>query len=720
MQIADEVQRLITASSLQTLNQSIHCVSNRIPIPLREPPTAAELQELIQQGGPAGYNAQTQLAKLQQGRALQNAIDYSIQTLHFGQQLAMTFLAGEVCVDYSLRLKTHFDRNRFWLVAYANDFCAYIPSERLLQKGGYGGGAEIPYFALPNTIAPGVEQRIVDEVQRQVPDTFLAIGNQQKKGTPISAKSPADSLQCLSTHPHLQIELVASEPLITDPVAIDFGIDGRLWVAEMNDYARGPLEEFPQHGRIRLLADTDRDGAYDSATTFLDNLRYPTDVKVWKRGILVCDAPDIWYAEDTNGDGQADVRQKLFSGFATHNAQARVNSLVYGLDNWLYGACGLFGGVITDQQGRTVDTSNRDFRMTPELDRVEAYSGNSQQGRIRDDWDNWFGCTNGELLVHFPVQDEYLRRNPAVQPPASRIGILVGHDANQLFPPDNLVRFELSGPPGRPTSACGLHIYRGDKLPAVYYGNAFVCEPVNQLVHRRLLRRDGVRFFADRANTEQRSEFLSSTDPWFRPVQVKTGLDGALYVVDMYRYVIEHPAWIPESTKASLDVFAGQGKGRIYRVRAAEHPLGALPDYSQLPLTDWVPLLDHANGAVRDMAQQQLVWNAIPANDQLLSLVQNAELAAGRSQALWTLAALNQLDQATLLSALNDASPDVQRQALRLADRFSASQAVRDLVMQHCQSPDAAASSKRFCAGRIRGTGSRRGTAWCCDCFSQR
>src|SRR5439155_11494305 len=151
-------------------------------------------------------------------------------------------------------------------------------------------------------------------------------------------------------------------------------------------------------GRVKLLEDVDGDGQYDRATVFLDALPFPTGIMAWGKGVLVCAAPDIIYAEDTNGDGQADVVKKLFSGFATENYQARVNGLSLGLDNWIYGANGLIGGVIhgvsstsSSSASFPVDIRGRDFRMNPDTGEFEPASGLSQQGRVRDDWGHWFG-----------------------------------------------------------------------------------------------------------------------------------------------------------------------------------------------------------------------------------------------------------------------------------------------------------------------------------------
>jgi hypothetical protein len=171
LQIADEVARLLK-TDLRPVNGAIQTTLNRIDLPLDELPTREQFEELAQQESPVGYNARTQLARLGRGEELITKLDYPVQTWTFGDSLCMVFLAGEVCVDYSLRLKQELDRDRLWLNAYSNDFCSYIPSERLVREGRYGGGSETPYFALPTTLKAGLEQLIIDEVHRQVPRTF--------------------------------------------------------------------------------------------------------------------------------------------------------------------------------------------------------------------------------------------------------------------------------------------------------------------------------------------------------------------------------------------------------------------------------------------------------------------------------------------------------------------------------------------------------------------
>ena len=675
VEIATEVERLL-GGRMKRISGKPTVVLKTIPLPLNELPTREQLVVQTSKGRATDrYNATTQLARLDRGEKLISEIAYPIQTWSFGDSFCMNFLAGEVCVDYALRLKSEIDRERFWLNAYSNDFGCYIPSERLVAEGGYGGGAEVPYFALPTTLQAGLEKLIIDEVHRQVPDAFHV-----PKGTQgVAPKTPDDSLRCMKTHDRLEVQLAAAEPQVTDPVAIDFGPDGRLWVAEMSDYGRDMYEEFEQTSRIRWLRDSDGDGYFEEAKTFVDGLRFPTDVKVWRDGLLICDAPDILFARDEDGDGIADVTMKLFSGFEIRNAQARVNSLRWGLDNWIYGSCGLFGGTIKSHQtGQTVNCSNRDFRINADTGAIEPISGRTQQGRDRNDWGDWFGCSNGTLLRAIPSDDQYMQRNPFTtlsSPP----GLVADTAAHSLYPPDNLVTFELSGAPGRATSACGLGIYRDSLLGVEFTDDAFTCEPVHQSVHRIKLSRNGHGFTGKRGDGEESMEFLNSTDRWFRPVQARTGPDGALWVVDMYRYVIEHSRWIPQSTLAELDVFAGKRRGRIYRVvprQSSEDSKSVakqdlIPNLSGLPDSALAEQLGSSNGTIRDLAHQMLVWrSAKSVAPNIRAIAEESDQPAAQIQALAALDGLGQLLPTDVAKALDSAKPEVVRFAVRLGEHL--------------------------------------------------
>ena len=374
--------------------------------------------------------------------------------------------------------------------------------------------------------------------------------------------APDAALKSLQTNPGLKIELVAAEPLVESPVAIDWDARGRLWVVEMFDYPMGVDGNWKPGGRVKML-----DGK-GNATVFIDGLSFPTGLLVVSNGVYICAAPDILFAQDTDSDGKADRVRTNYTGFATHNYQARVNGLIWGLDGWVYGSSGLFGGKIKNLiTGGTVDLSGRDFRFHPASGIIEPAAGISQMGRVRDDYGNWFGNDNSTLLWHYPLPEHFARRNPHVTYPEPRVLVARGKDPNKLFPISRtLERFNDPQMANRVTGACGPEIYRDTLLGTDYYGNAFICEPVHNLVTRLVLRPNGVMFVGERAPGEQDREFLASTDNWFRPVQARTGPDGALWVVDMYRFVIEHPRWISADRLKKLDVRAGADRGRIYRI----------------------------------------------------------------------------------------------------------------------------------------------------------
>ncbi|GIW93962.1 MAG: hypothetical protein KatS3mg110_2003 [Pirellulaceae bacterium] len=676
-QIADEVERVIKAGLLP-VEGPITAQLAYVDLPLEEPPSREQLQTLAAQSGAAAYNARFQLERLERGEKLLETIHYPVQSFSFGRSLHMVFLAGEVCVDYAIKLRKELDSSRLWIYGYSNDFCAYIPSERLLREGGYGGGSEIVYFALPSKFRPGIEQEIIDTVLSVTPDTFKP--GKATQGVP--PKSPQDSMGCMQLAPHFRVELVASEPLVCDPVAIEFAPDGSLWVAEMPDYAREvESESFEPSGRVKRLIDSDSDGVFDTAVVFLENLRFPTGVTQWRDGLLVCDAPDIIWARDTDSDGKADDVRVLYTGFATHNPHARVNSLRWGVDGWLYGSGGLFGGTIRSFSGQEIVLERQDFRIDVDGGRIEPATGTTQQGRCRDDWDNWFGCDNSNLAWHYPLFDHYLRRNKFAVTPSPRVSVPRDQDAARLVPPENLVLFPLSGAPGRATSACGVEIYRDNWLEELN-GNLFTCEPVHQAVHRLVLEREGALVRGRRAGEESDREFLVSTDPWFRPVQLRTGPDGGLWVVDMYRYVIEHKRWIPQEIVERLDLFAGREYGRIYRIVPAQRGARPIPNLEQLSAPDWVALLDQPNGTLRDLAQMLLFWQK-PAGvrEALEHVVRSGRYPEGRMAALWTLALRDELDPEMVTIALGNSHPGVRRHALRVAERFRDDTDIRDRVV---------------------------------------
>lgn len=667
-ELAEEVQRVLERP-LKPLSKPPRSLIERISLSLAPLPDREQWEERARQENAAGYHARVQLARIDRGEALMTEISYPIQSVSFGDELAWVFLPGEVVVDYSKRLKQELNGSRVWINAYANACPGYVPSERILKEGGYEGGGAMVYYDIPGPYMTGLEQQIVNVVANQLKDNFAPTVDIARTNG-VRPLSSADAVRSLRTKPGFHAELVVSEPLIESPVAIAFGIDGCLWVAEMNDYPQG-RPDGESGGQIRCVHDDDGDGRYDRSEVFLNDIPFPTGVTVWRNGVLVCAAPDILYAEDTDGDGRADDVRKLFTGFATHNYQARVNSLEYGLDGWVYGSCGLFGGEITSAiKGEVISLGQRDFRCNPDTGDFEAVSGSTQQGRVRNDWGDWFGCNNGTPLMHYPLTDHYLRRNPWLMPSQSVIGIAAGPEPGRLFSISNQVLFMLSGPPNRPTAACGLGIYRDDLLGVDYAENAFTCEPVNNLVHRQILTPQAATFSSRRDDDELDREFLASVDPWFRPVQARTGMDGALWVVDMYRYVIEHPIWIPPDTLATLDPRAGSTMGRIYRVVRNDAPARRIPRLDQLKGDQLAMAMDSPNGTQRDLVQQLIQWQddvaTVPA---LLRLVDQSNRPGVRMQAMSTLANLGRLPTDAMLSRLADSDPHVRRHAVRVSEK---------------------------------------------------
>jgi putative membrane-bound dehydrogenase-like protein len=492
-----------------------------------------------------------------------------------------------------------------------------------------------------------------------------------------TARSPQASLNSIRVAPGFQVELMAQEPQVQDPIAFAWGADGKLWVVEMGDYPLGVDGKGKPGGRVKFLESTKGDGHYDKATVFLDDLPFPTGVIPWRKGVIVTCAPDIFYAEDTKGDGKADVREVLYTGFSEGNQQHRVNGPVWGLDGWLYCANGHSGGRVKSiRTGEVVDIGGRDVRIRPDDGAIEAVTGVTQYGRARDDWGNWFGNDNSNPMFHFVLEERYLKRNPQVAaPPQMRVPVSNRPGAAPVFPISRtLARFNDLYAANHFTSACSAIVYRDDLFPPAFANCSYVSEPVHDLVHREVMSANGVTFKSERAAGEQESEFLTSTDGWFRPTMLQTGPDGALWVADMYRAVIEHPEWIPKDWQKRLDLRAGHELGRLYRVYPVGAQPRAIPRMDRMDTAGLVVALASSNGWIRDMAQMLLVQRRDPAAVALLRRqVLTSTKPLCRMQSLCTLEGLGVENAEPVLSnALKDAHPGVRRQAIRICEALLA------------------------------------------------
>lgn len=510
---------------------------------------------------------------------------------------------------------------------------------------------------------------------RLTPPTAVTKAPPPPASPPLSAE---ESLKKIHVPAGYRVELVASEPLTVDPVAIDWDPAGRLWVVEMADYPLGMDGKGKPGGRVRVLEDSNGDGRYDKQTLFAEGLSFPTGLLTWRDGVLVTAAPEVLFLRDTNGDGRADTRDVLVSGLTTGNQQLRANGLRWGLDGWVYCAAGGHHGEYgTGTKLRTrlgdVLVGSRDFRFRPDTGELEPQSGPSQFGRNRDDWGHWFGTQNSRPLWHYVLADHYLRRNPhvAAPDPARQVVVPLNPKVWPMSAPEK--RFHSFENSGHFTSACSGMIYRDELLFArsEHEMHAFTCEPFHNLVQHNVVTPDGVTFKAHRAPGEEWSDFFASEDRWCRPVMTRTGPDGALWVVDMYRYMIEHPDWLPPEGRAELlpHYRLGDDMGRIYRVIPANRPPRRPVKLDNLSTADLVAALDSPNEWQRDKAQMLLTWRADEgAVGPLVKLASTSANPITRLHALCTLDNLGAMPVEVLTRALRDKHPGIRANALRVAE----------------------------------------------------
>ncbi len=492
--------------------------------------------------------------------------------------------------------------------------------------------------------------------------------------------SPKEALKTFQIQDNFQIELYASEPDIVDPVAMDIDEQGRIYVAESSGY---PLDTESGAGRVKLLVDTDNDGTPDRTTLFADHLTLPTGVMVWKKGVLVTDAPKVLYLEDTDGDGKADIRETVLDGFAFTNPQHTVSSPLYGLDNWIYLShegyaravvfskkFGDTGSVIhfpAKPDGPQLPVERRSVRFRPDDYQLEYLASASQYGQAFDRYGQLFTHNNSNHARHEVIAARYYERNPALRVQQPWQDMSDHGNAAEVYPVTTNPRFEILTSAGKITSACSLTLYLGGAIPA-FENVSFVGEPAHNLVHADVWADDGSTFTARRKY--ENKEFLASTDSWSRPVFFYVGPDGALYMLDYYREVIEHPEWTSAETYNSDQIYEGKQQGRIYRIV----PQGGLPRFHDIHLDkasddELAQQLANPNIWWRRTAQRLLVSRGNEAVAPTLEhMVTQSPAALGRLHALWSLDGLGHLDPAIVEKALHDSDAGVRRNAIILAE----------------------------------------------------
>jgi mono/diheme cytochrome c family protein/glucose/arabinose dehydrogenase len=491
------------------------------------------------------------------------------------------------------------------------------------------------------------------------PDTF-EIKFKLPPPKPLTAE---EELATFKVAPGFKIELVAAEPMVDTPVAMSWDDQGRMYVCEMSGYmhdVEGTGEDQPL-GKIAVLEDTNGDGKMDKRTVFADGLILPRAVMCVNGGALVGAPPNLWFMKDTDGDGKADVKEVVDTNFGTATGQPEhmVNSPTWMLDNWIQFA------------NHTTRYRLKDGKFIS-----ESTASRGQWGMTQDDFGRPFYNFNSDFLRANFVPEALNRRNPNYAATAG-LGVQILKDqtcwpshptpgVNRGYEPKQL---RDDGTLASSTATCGAAVYRGGLFPAEFRGNVFIPEPAGNLVKRVAIEEKDAVLTA--RNVYDKAEFWTSTDERFRPATAYTGPDGALYVADMYRGVIQHKGFLTHYLVQNIkdrNLEQPINCGRIWRVV----PDGATPVATKLPTESakLVEHLAHQNGWVRDTAQRVLVErkdaSVVPA---LAKMVQSAPSNVAKIHALWTLEGMGPIAPDAILAALKDNDPKVRATAVRLADR---------------------------------------------------
>lgn len=512
-------------------------------------------------------------------------------------------------------------------------------------KGRIGFQSELASYEIrrAEVYAPGEFKQTWSEASRSTDMGYAITGESiLPRKFPLT---PEASLAAWELDGDFEIELVAAEPLTCDPVDVVWDEKGRLFVAEMGDYPE-PTEKAPLLSRIRHLIDHDGDGRMDEAITWADELDHVQGLLPMQGGLLATTRTAILFLKDTDGDNRADVRDVLFRSNEPRHNQLQVSSPRYGLDNHIYLSNGLDGKEIYPEGSpdAAISFPRLNLRYDPRSGEIKPSTGVGQYGGTLDSFGRHFFCSNRNPAMFAVMPLAAVKRNPIA-------GIKQGHEDIQepgaLLHPLLLSHTTSSVHAGTHTAACGLAIYTGDFL-ADLAGDLFVCDPTAQLVTRNKVVPNGASFLAERVGDGR--EFLASSDEWSRPVQVRNGPDGALYVVDMYRRFIDHSRFFPEDFSASHFMRAGVDQGRIWRIIPKDSNPRKVKPMATEP-EKLVDSLHHSNGWHRSTAQRLIVENqmgeAIP---HLLSLIELESSPETAAHAMWTLQGLDALEPDLLKS----------------------------------------------------------------------
>lgn len=499
--------------------------------------------------------------------------------------------------------------------------------------------------------------------------TFIVSCSQNQSNNqngPSLERTPEEELATFQLSPGLQIQLVAAEPLVQDPVVILFDADGRLWVVEMRGFMpdiEGKGEDQPV-GRVSILEDIDGDGKMDSSKIYMDSLILPRALALVPGGALVVENQSLWLTQDKDGDFKADSKMLIDSTYAGNaSVEHAGNGLWRNLDNWYYNAKSRLRYRLV--QGKWIRDST-EFR--------------GQWGISHDDEGRLFYNYNWSQLHADLIPPNYLSRNKNHTPTTGiDHGLTLDRRIYPIRPNPAVNRGYIPGTLDKDssllefTAACAPFYYRGTALPSTYYGNVFVCEPSGNLVKRNVVEDSGIALAA--YDPTPGREFLASTDERFRPVFLATGPDGALYLADMYRGLIQHGLYVtPYLREQTLKrkLVMPINRGRIWRIVPEKWTIAKTKKLSDASVDDLIKTLSHPNGWHRDIAQQLLVERGDKKTESALTaLALRGSAPLGRFHALWTLEGLGLLEPNLLLDLLDDRHTLIRSTALRLLEPFA-------------------------------------------------
>ena len=557
-------------------------------------------------------------------------------------------------------------------IGLANGHAGYIAPPELYQLGGY-----TTWRCRSSCLEEHAEPKMVEGLSRVMQTLHArhklpAAKNSNEavslRSKPQSPVSPKDSLQWFETEPGFEVQLVASEPQIVDPVSMQMDGFGRMWVVEMGDY---PTEDDSPKSRIVVLQDKDSDGFFESSTVFADKLLFATGVQPWENGAIVTVQGQLLMLRDADGDLRSDSTEVWLEGFSTDNPQLRANHPVIHSDGWLYIASGLRGGKIKatlpfgSANSEVLDLTGCDLRVHMLTGQMESIAGPSQFGLSFDQFGHRYGCSNRNPCFEIVSERMDLSMSPLSGLATALHDVSPSNAASKVHPLVNAwTTSNLHA--GQFTAACGLLVTHSRHFPDAPFATALTCEPTGALVQRRsVMRKDGLSQVTD--ESPQR-EWLASHDPWFRPVDLYEGSQGDVYVVDMYRAVIEHPEWVPSELKNRPDQRLGDSHGRIYRVTRSNSKTTAdrlLDDDNSVP-ADW---LEHPDMWNRSIASRMIL--AAAATNQtvqtteiirkLKEIAQTPTLSLGAvANACLLLSACDALDESTVATLMKSSSPELR------------------------------------------------------------